>query len=91
VIGRADETNDILLGTLGEIRALLGKTTGAITGGTSTTTAYQIWVGTSGSEANGGWTTVPGAISRVDIDSGKFVKLTFVNNGWIMEPLECNA
>lgn len=81
----------LLLGTLGEIRTLLGKTTGAITGGTSTTTAYQIWTGTSGSEANGGWTTVPGAITRVDIDSGKFVKLTFVNNGWIMEALECNA
>ena len=87
--GIKDAARYILLGTLAPIGTLLGKTTSAITGGTSTTTAYQIWVGTSGSESNGGWTTVPGAISRVDIGSGKFVKLTFVNNGWIMEPLEC--
>ncbi len=91
VEGVKSASRTLLLGTLSPIDTLLGKTTSAITGGTSTTTAYQIWVGTSGSEANGGWTTVPGVISRVDIDSGKFVKLTFVNNGWIMEPLECNA
>lgn len=89
VDGIIDSTDKLLLGTLSPITALLGKTTGAITGGTSTTTAYRIWTGTSGSEADGGWTTVPGAITRVDIGTTKFVKLTWVNNGWIMEPLEC--
>ncbi len=88
--GVIDSSEKLAGCTLSPITTLLGKTTGAITGGTSTTTAYQIWVGTSGSETNGGWTTVPGAISRVSIGSGKFVKLTFVNNGWIMEALECN-
>jgi hypothetical protein len=89
--GSIKEDARLLQGTLSPITTLLGKTTGAITGGTSTTTAYDIRVGTSGSETDGGWTTVPGAISRVDIDDDKFVKLTWVNNGWIMEPLECNA
>lgn len=79
-----------MLGTLAPITVLLGKTTGAITAN-SASTSYQIWTGTLGSEANSGFTTVPSALSRVDIDSGKFVKLTWHNNGWLMEPLECNA
>jgi len=90
VDGIVDSTNKLLLGTLAPITTLLGKTTGAITAN-SASTSYQIWTGTLGSEANGGFTTVPSALSRVAIDSGKFVKLTWHNNGWIMEPLECNA
>lgn len=90
VSGIQDSTNKLLLGTLAPITVLLGKTTGAITGGTASS-AYGIWCGVLDSEADSGFTTVPSSLSRVDIDSGKFVKLTWHNNGWLMEPLECNA
>lgn len=90
--GVVDSTNKVLSGLLNSWpTSLLVKTTGAVTGGTSGTTAYKIYTGTSGSEADSGFTTVPTAISRVDIDSGLWCKLTWINNGWIIEPLECNA
>lgn len=89
--GQIRSSDSIALGTLVSVTSLLAKSTSAITGGSGGTTAYKIYTGTLGTEADSGFTTVPTAISRVDIDSGLWCKLTWINNGWIIEPLECNA
>ena len=91
VKGIFNESRKLMLATLSPVGTLLGKTTGAgMTAGTASTN-YQIWTGELDAEVNGGFTTVPSALSRVAIDSGLFVKLTWHNNGWLMEALECNA
>lgn len=67
--------------------ALLGKTTGSITAN-SASTSWQIYAGTLGSETATSF-TAPAAISRINLNSGIWIKCTWVNNGWLMEPLEC--
>lgn len=86
--GIVDSTNKIALVTLEPISCLKGKTTGAITALTSTT-SYRFYCGTLGSESDMGFTTTPSAVSRVAISSGKWVLLTWVCDGWEMSPLEC--
>jgi hypothetical protein len=68
---------------------LLGKTTAPVSPN-STTTAYQIWTGLQASESNAGY-SVPTAFNRTSasIPSGKFIRLTWMNNSWYIEPLEC--
>ncbi len=91
VDGVVDSTNHLLWGTFSPIRSMLGKTIGSITALTpcSTTASYKIYAGTQGSETDAGFTTVPAAVSRVNIASGKWIELTLINNGVEMEPLEC--
>lgn len=88
VSGIQDSTNKWLLGTLAPITCCLVKTTGAVTA-SSATTSYKIYSGTLGSEADAGFTTVPSALSRTAIATTKWGKITFINNGWELEPLEC--
>jgi hypothetical protein len=71
------------------ITTLLGKTTGAITALTPST-SYKIYAGTMGSETDSGFATVLSAVSRTAIASGKWIELRLgVNNGVEMIPLEC--
>jgi hypothetical protein len=93
VDGVVDATNKILIGSLREIGSAIGKTTGAVTGGTSATTAYRFYTTVGGifSGADAGFTTVPDGYSKVDIDSGLFIKITPMGDVCLLEPLECNA
>lgn len=93
VAGVRDAVNKILQGELHEINTWVGKTTGPITGGTSSTTSYRFYTTAGGlfSGADAGFTTVPSAYSKVDIDSGLFVKITLLGNVALLEPLACNA
>jgi hypothetical protein len=81
-------TSKWLLGTLAPITCCLVKTTGSVTA-SSATTSYKIYSGTLGSEADAGFTTVPSALSRTAIATTKWGKITRINNGWELEPLEC--
>ncbi len=87
VDGVVSATNRVMIGSLDPIAVALGKTTGAVTGG-SPTSSYQIYVGGIGGEANSG-IAPPSAISRSSIASGKWVRLTWINNAWEMEALQC--
>lgn len=93
VRGIRDATNKILLGTLEPINHAIGKTTGAVTGGTSSTTSYRFYTTAGGvfSGADAGFTTVPAAYSMVDLDSGIWIKITPMGTVCLLEPLECNA
>jgi hypothetical protein len=89
VIGRANVASDILLGTLSPITTLLCYSTDAITPGP--TTDYVIVSGSMASPVDAGFTTVPSVEFGVDVDSDLLFKATWINNGWIGEPLQCNA
>lgn len=69
------------------LTVLLGKTTGSVTANSSTT-SWAIYAGTLGSESTTSF-SVPSAYSRIAIASGKWIKATWINNGWHLEPLEC--
>ncbi|HUS40748.1 MAG TPA: hypothetical protein VMX74_14950 [Pirellulales bacterium] len=73
------------------ITQLIGKTTGAITGGTSSTTSYRIYSGVPFAGSDAGFTTVDAAYSKVNIDSGLWIKITYLNGYPVLEQLECNA
>jgi len=89
VYGLHSTSRTIAYGNLAPITTLLGKSTGAITANSSTS-SWQIWTGTTGSEANSTF-TAPSAYSRVAIDSGLFVRASWWNNGWNLEQLQCNV
>lgn len=79
----------------GNAITLYGKTTGAITGSSSTaTTSYDIYDGPPNSGGDSG-VTVPDAWSFINLDSGIWIKLTWVwvedGGFWLIEPLECNT
>lgn len=86
-LGIADATNKIMLAQFAPLMTLLGKSTGSISAGSSS--AYKIYAGTPGSESDAGFTSVPTAYFRTAIASGKWFKLTWINNGWEGEPLTC--
>lgn len=88
VDGVRNSTDKYLLGSVHVITTLLGKTTGSVTALTGTT-SYKIYSGTAGSESDAGFTTVPSAICRVAISSGKWIMLQWINNSWEISPLEC--
>lgn len=67
---------------------LIGKTSDDIAVGASAN--YMVWAGTIAGGADSGITEIPSAEFTVPIDSGLFITITRVNNGWIAEPLECN-
>lgn len=69
------------------VTTVLCKTDGAVTAGASTT-AYDIYAGTLGSEAST-FTTVPTAWSRTAIASGKWCMLIQLGSGFELTPLEC--
>lgn len=77
----------------GRIRTLLGKTAASITAltpcSTTASASYKIYAGTQGSESDAGFTTVPAAVCRVDIDADKWILVQQVNNGWEISPLVC--
>lgn len=85
-----DSTNKIMRAQFLPITTLLGKTTGSVSGGSSTT-SYRIYGGTAGSEADLGWTTVPTAYNRTGttIATAKWVQLEWINNTWYILPWEC--
>lgn len=90
--GIFDSTNKIALVSLeSPITHMIGKTTGAITGGTSSTTSYRIYSGAPFNGSDAGFTTVTAAYSKVDIDSGLWIRITYLNGYPVLEPLECNA
>lgn len=72
------------------IVTLLGKTTAAVAANTSTTD-YQIYAGTLGSEADAGFTTVPAAVTRFAFGTGAWVNLHWVDNAWEMRPYANHA
>jgi hypothetical protein len=55
----------------------------------SSTTAYRIFAGPSGSESDSGFTTVPAARNRsgVPIGVGQWAHLLWINSGWELQPL----
>lgn len=67
------------------ISTCLAKTTGTVTANTATTD-YQIFTGTPGSEGDGGWTSVPEAISRYTLGNNTWCMLLRVNNSWELVP-----
>jgi hypothetical protein len=82
-----DTTEKLVQCRLQPISTLLCKPTGAVSANTPTT-SYKIYAGTPGSESDSGFTTVPSAVSRTAIASGKWCKATRIN-GLEMEPLQC--
>ena len=84
VIGRANEADDILLGTLGEITTLLCKATADNAAGVlaTDTSDYKIQSGTAGSEADAGFTTQPAIYAREATSNNEFFTATFVNGTW---------
>ena len=71
--------------TQGEPPVLIGKTTGAITAGT--TTAYDIWSKHGGAAI---YTTVASARTLVGIGTLQFITLTYFGGEWWIEQLEGN-
>ena len=71
------------------INQLLCKATSNISNAASST-AYKIFVGTKGSEVDGGWTTVPSLYNRSgqQINSGDFFTALWINDGW---EVDCTA
>ncbi len=67
----------------------LVKTTAGATALTPTI-YYKIYTGTAGSESDSGATDLPAAVSRVDIDAGKFCLRIPVDSNYELLPLECN-
>ncbi len=89
--GVFDSTNKWMYADIEPILSLLAKSTATISPGS--TTDYKIYVGTAGSEADGGWTTVPSAYYRGtgDIDAGLWCELTWITGHFELKALECNA
>lgn len=94
VLGSADSSGSAraMYADLLPITALLGKTTGSITAGSSATTAYKIYhSATPGAPADAGFTTVPSAYYFVGstISSDKWIQLDLINGVWHINPWEC--
>ncbi len=86
IVGITDSFNKAALVKQEPILQLLVKTTAAINTNASTT-YYKIYTGAQGSEADGGWTSVPTAYNRSGfIDTGAWAFLKWLNNGWELVP-----
>lgn len=83
--GNLDSTLKVAHGILSPITTLLGKTTAAVAANTSTTD-YQIYAGTLGSESDAGFTTVPAAVTRFAFGTGAWVTLHWADSAWEMRP-----
>lgn len=89
VEGVVDATAKILEGSLSRIDDFIGKTTGAVTGPTNTT-SYKIYKGALGSEADAGFTTVDSGRTIEDFANDIFITGTYKRNGVLyLEPFQC--
>ena len=85
IVGIADSTNKIALVSLDSpIVTLLGKAIANLSADTSysSTSDYKIYIATTGSEADGGFTTLPSIYVRVPIAKDKLFTIEWINNGW---------
>jgi hypothetical protein len=74
-----------------DVTVLLAKSTSAINA-SSPSTAWKIYAGTMGSEAETEYTTVPSGFNRGPrIDEAKWMKVSWFANHPEIEPLECSA
>lgn len=88
-----DDGNDgttLLIGSFQPITQLLCKTNSAISMGTSTSNAYDIYRHNSaGADVYAGFTTAPTMTNHVDFTDDIWIYSVWFNNSWIATPLEC--
>lgn len=88
-LGIWDEERTLMLAEWRPITQMLGKTTTTIAANDVVDEGYEIYGGSLGSEVNLGYTTLPDAVCRYTISSGVWIRLSRLQGGWEMEPLEC--